>query len=333
MLEHRPPEQVFLPLKSYAGRLVTSSNLFGCSPAMEPEALPARIASRIADLIDAGDLPLESHLSTQRLAEQFSVSRTPVREALDLLAKKGVVEQRANRGYFVKAKGRKPDRRGKDKREVVEHKDAPAAYYKLAEDWVRDRIPAEVGELELRDRYGLTKSQLTAVLNRASAEGWIERKAGYGWRLLPVAKTPEALEQIYRFRLIVEPAGLLEPTFKLERSFVERFSGTFRLMLDGAIETWSPERLYRIGVEFHEELLRMSGNSILHQALRRANSLRRLIEYRVMIDRKRVYDETREHLKLLGILDKGDIVEASFFLRQHLSGALRRKRGGSALDN
>jgi DNA-binding GntR family transcriptional regulator len=41
-------------------------------------------------------------LSDRRLATGFSVSRTPVREALTLLQKENYVSQEANRGFFVK---------------------------------------------------------------------------------------------------------------------------------------------------------------------------------------------------------------------------------------
>src|SRR5262249_17438655 len=149
-----------------------------------------------------------------------------------------------------------------------------------------------------RHRYGLTKGQLAVILNRAASEGWVERKAGYGWRILSVAKTPEALEQVYRFRLLVEPAGLLEPTFLLDRPAAERFRSTFLIMLDKAIEVWPADRLHAVGVTFHEEIMKMSGNRLFLQALVRANRFRRLLEYR-SIDRARVYDETREHLELV----------------------------------
>lgn len=48
--------------------------------------------------------------------------------------------------------------------------------------------------------------------------GWVERKEGYGWRFLPVANAPEAFDEIYRFRMAMEPAALLEPSFELDRS-------------------------------------------------------------------------------------------------------------------
>jgi DNA-binding GntR family transcriptional regulator len=289
---------------------------------MAADGLPARIASELMTLISVGDLPSNTHLSTQKLADRFAVSRTPVREALDLLARRGVVEQRPNKGYFIPAHSPKTRRA---ERAAPQPTDAPPVYYRLAEDWFRDVVPAEVTEQFLRERYGLTKGQLSAVLHRAASEGWIERKAGYGWRFLPVAKTPEAIEQIYRLRLVLEPAGLLEPTFRLDRPVVERLKATFTAMLGGGIDTWPADRLQQAGVSFHEELMKMSGNPFFLQALVRANRVRRLGDYRAMIDRKRVYAETTEHLELLDLVLRGEVAEASYRMRHHVGQAIRRK--------
>ena len=68
---------------------------------MDSTGLTSRLAGEITSLILAGDLPVDAKVNTQQLAERFSVSRTPVRAALDLLEEQGVVRQETNRGYFV----------------------------------------------------------------------------------------------------------------------------------------------------------------------------------------------------------------------------------------
>ncbi|MCZ4088819.1 hypothetical protein [Sinorhizobium psoraleae] len=130
----------------------------------------------------------------------------------------------------------------------------------LQKDWLTDRIPAEVTEQMLRERYDLTKSQVNDVLMRASREGWAERKQGYGWRFLPVAKTPEAFEQIYRFRMLIEPAAMLEPEFRLDRKIIEEQRRIQLRMLETDIERLPAERLLHNGALFHEELIKMSNN-------------------------------------------------------------------------
>lgn len=208
--------------------------------------------------------------------------------------------------------------------------DGPRAYYALAEDWVRDAIPEEVTESFLLDRYRIGRSELAAILTRAAAEGWIERKAGYGWRLLPVAKTAAAQEQLYRMRMLLEPAAFLEPTFALDRPTLDRLRNDLTRVAEGANLTWPADRLHGIGVAFHEDLIRMSGNPFLLQAVQRVNRMRRLLEYRSMIDRDRVLQETREHLAILEPLARGDLVETSFRMRMHVGRALDRKRPAQA---
>ncbi len=69
----------------------------------EPSVRPAmQIREQIEQDILLGDLPLGFRLDEQQLANRFRVSRTPVREALQLLIASGLVEHRPNRGAFVR---------------------------------------------------------------------------------------------------------------------------------------------------------------------------------------------------------------------------------------
>ena len=61
-----------------------------------------RVAVQIEQRILAGELRSGDRLPTEReLAEQFQVSRTAVREALKILAQKGLVDMRPGRGTMV----------------------------------------------------------------------------------------------------------------------------------------------------------------------------------------------------------------------------------------
>ncbi len=63
--------------------------------------VPARIAGEIQLLINRGTLSPGVHLGQAELAERFSTSRVPVREALKLLAAQGSLLHDPNRGFFV----------------------------------------------------------------------------------------------------------------------------------------------------------------------------------------------------------------------------------------
>lgn len=288
---------------------------------MSSSDLATRISNRLANDILTGSVGPGSHVATQQIADRYQVSRTPVRDALVSLAERGLLEHQANRGYFV------PDKIPEDLAQKIaaEGSEEPDIYQQFAEDWLKNRLPEIVTEQSLRQRYDLTKSRLNDIMARAAREGWAERKEGYGWRLLPVAKTSEAFEQIYRFRLAIEPIALLEPGFRIDRKVLDEHRRIQEWMLDVDVSRTPPEQLLANGAAFHEALITMSNNPFFANALERVNRMRRLMEYRARVDRERLLVQCSEHLEIIDLVERGEIVEASYFMRHHLSGALRRK--------
>jgi DNA-binding GntR family transcriptional regulator len=59
----------------------------------------------LRDLINQGDLPPGARVPERALCERFGVSRTPLREALKVLAAEGLVELRPNRGARIATLG------------------------------------------------------------------------------------------------------------------------------------------------------------------------------------------------------------------------------------
>jgi DNA-binding GntR family transcriptional regulator len=64
-----------------------------------------QIASRIEQLVFAGEFQDGDRLDELKLAEQFHVSRTPIREALQVLVASGMAEQIPRRGVFIRQPG------------------------------------------------------------------------------------------------------------------------------------------------------------------------------------------------------------------------------------
>ncbi|MCA3596198.1 MAG: GntR family transcriptional regulator [Methylobacterium sp.] len=61
------------------------------------------VAERIRDLIRSGELEPNSRVNELELAERFGISRTPLREAIKILATEGMLELLPNRGARVAA--------------------------------------------------------------------------------------------------------------------------------------------------------------------------------------------------------------------------------------
>ncbi|MGO4855340.1 GntR family transcriptional regulator [Phaeovulum sp. W22_SRMD_FR3] len=283
--------------------------------------LSGKISTRLAQDIVAGDIALGAHIRTQQVANRYNVSRTPVREALILLEQMGFLVHHPNRGYFV-AETIPSEAVDELVAQATQERDI---YQNFAEDWLTDRLPDVVTEQALRQRYSLTKAGVLEILARATREGWAERREGYGWHLLPVAKTAEAFDEIYRFRMAIEPAAMLEPSFEINRTAIAELRRTQERMIEGGVASMPQERLLSNGSDFHEELIRMSNNPFFFSALQRVNRMRRLMEYRAKINRERLLEQCGEHLEILSLLERGEIAEASYFMRRHLGGALKRK--------
>lgn len=66
-----------------------------------PTALYQEVAERLRQRIFAHELTPGMWIDEQKLAEQYGISRTPLREALKVLASEGLVELRPRRGCYV----------------------------------------------------------------------------------------------------------------------------------------------------------------------------------------------------------------------------------------
>jgi DNA-binding GntR family transcriptional regulator len=281
------------------------------------------IPLQIIDLIKTEEMIPGAHLPAQMLADKLRVSRSPINQALDYLEEKGVLERKNNRGYFIAQQIKDSIVKKIEKVEFNQFDVVLSIYFQISEDRLKNRLPNEISETLIKQKYKLTSSQTTAVLNRISQEGWIQKKPGYGWEFTPMLTTPESLLQSYRLRLALEPAALLEPGYKISKKVLNECRSAEMHLLEGGIETDTALQLHDRGVRFHEAIIEASGNTFFIDAIQRVNKLRRLISYRSMKDRKRYEEHCHQHLEILDLLEKGQNKEAAAVLYQHLNSTLK----------
>jgi DNA-binding GntR family transcriptional regulator len=98
----------------------------------------------------------------QELAGELRVSRTPVRAALRLLARHGVVEARPNRGFFLTRDGtRLTSLRLEPPTTVGEQ-----LYANVLRDRVMGRLPEAVTAFGITARYAVSRLAVERVLAR-----------------------------------------------------------------------------------------------------------------------------------------------------------------------
>ena len=278
--------------------------------------LASQMTARILDYIRVNDLEADQHLPSQTLADALRVSRAPINAALQILEDMKVVRSEPNRGFFLVKSARELP-------ETVETDEEPEDewYFAIAEDRLSGKLPERVSESELMRRYGLSRTRLLKVLTKIADEGWIERLPGNGWAFGQLLTSRESYQQGYQLRIALEPQALMLPSFAVDRTAFAAARERQQWMLDGGYKRASRAEIFAANNDFHEMLMTCGGNPFFLDAVKRVNRLRRLVEYRITVDRSRLPQQCREHLNILDLLENGLRQEAADFLRVHISGA------------
>jgi DNA-binding GntR family transcriptional regulator len=281
--------------------------------------LATQMTARILDYIRSNDLQADEHLPSQTLADALRVSRAPINAALQILEGFKIVRSEPNRGFFlVKGAADLPDLPDVDDSEVEREDEW---YFAIAEDRLAGKLADRVSESELMRRYGLSRTRLLRILTKIADEGWIERLPGNGWAFGALLTSRDSYQQGYQLRAALEPQALLLPSFEIDRAAFDAARERQQWLLDGAYKRASRSEVFAANAEFHEMLMTCSRNAFFLDAVKRVNRLRRLVEYRITVDRSRLPIQCSEHLNILTLLEKGMRQEAADFLRVHISGA------------
>src|SRR5262245_37674628 len=207
-------------------------------PIGSPESFKSRAYTALKDAIVSMDVYRsrdDIRLDERRLAQDFGISRTPVREAMAQLEREGFVRSVPRRGIYVVRKTRK---------EVIE--------------------------------------MITAW---AALEGMAAR-------------------------LITENAGddAIASLRKMCTTFVD---GQVRAHLDEYSE---------VNIEFHQTIIRMSGNRVLIDLAENLFTHMRMIRRKTIGERDRVDRSIRDHMHIIEALEARDTARAEALVRDHALG-------------
>lgn len=286
----------------------------------------AILAARIADgSIAPGTVLLES-----RLAEEFGISRAPVRQALFRLAAEGLVARTDAHGYRVVANP--PHRResGASAGPAGPVRLAPAATWQRIYDEIEAEIVARtsfatwrVVESDMARHYGVSRTVARDVIARLHQRGVVRKDERSRWYARGL--TPDYVAELYEMRRVLEPAALLSAAESVPPTLISEM----RRHLEDVLA--HPERidgrvLDELEAELHGELLGHCGNRTLMEALRHYQSL--LIAHRFLYAwAPRLFPVEPflpEHLEIVDRLADSRPMEAAAALERHLRVSLDR---------
>lgn len=138
---------------------------------LTPRALYEEVAELLRQRIFSRELEPGSWIDELKLAEEYGISRTPLREALKVLATEGLVTMKVRRGAYVTE---------------VSERDLADVYHLLAllESDAAGVVAARATEAQLKELQGLHRELEKAVAQR---ERFFEINEAFHMRLLEIA--------------------------------------------------------------------------------------------------------------------------------------------------
>ncbi len=272
------------------------------------------LARRILELLRRDQAAVGDRLRESQLASRMGVSRSPVRNALALLADLGVVVHQPHHGYRLLADITEPTL------EMINLPPTPEErlYRIIASERFANLIPEQVSVSDMVRRYDSDRATINRVLARMTEEGLVERAPGRGWIFGPALNDAGAYAESYRFRVVLEPAALLEQNFRVDEPRFREIRARHAELIAGGVRSEPINAIFETDAAFHETLADCSHNRFIAQAIRQQTRLRRLSEYENYSDRGRLEQSCHEHLAILDAVEVGNRTRAAELMRRHI---------------
>ncbi len=281
--------------------------------------LQQELLFKMVSQFKAHDLKAGSSLKESLLAQTFEVSRTPVRTVLQHLCERGICKAVPYKGFVLLV-----DAVAIEAIDDLSSQQSRAdeLYLRLLIDLFFGDMAASFSEKELQQRYDANRGEIQQVLRLLENDAIVRRSPGYKWQLDGVLNTLERHTESYRCRLIFEPAGLLEPSWKLDREAFECCRDKHQQAIANP-QSVNASQLFNLSANFHELLAACSGNRFLLGIMQQHNRLRKATDLVSMHLQSSVSKACQRRLDIIDLVLAGNNQAAAKKLLQLLENDIR----------
>jgi len=282
--------------------------------ARRPRTNHLDLAQRILDVARQRGFGPGAHLPEQQIASLCNVSRTPVRAALRLLTEQGVVRWEAETGYRLAV--------DLAAQAAIARELPVTEEDELTEAILRDRSARRLDQTVtvggLMKRYNSERKTVLKALQRLTEENLLDRAPGQSWLFRRAPDDPEAQGESYEFRLLLEPAAIVAPGFRLDGARAAALRQGMEALAALPDAAFDGREFQRLDIEFHGMIADGAGNRFVTDALSDHLRLRRLPGTYAGVNVFRLKQSLREHLTILDHLESRQYEVAADLLRVHL---------------
>jgi len=184
-------------------------------------------------------------------------------------------------------------------------------------DIYRSRSDIRLDERKLAQDFGVSRTPVREAMAQLEREGFVRAVPRRG--IFVVRKTKrEVLEMITAWAALESMAARLitqnartEQIAKLREMFATFVGGELRAHLDEYSE---------VNIEFHQTIIRMSGNSVLIKLAENLFTHMRMIRMKTIGEQDRADRSIRDHMHIIEALEARDTDRAEELVRNHALG-------------
>jgi DNA-binding GntR family transcriptional regulator len=207
---------------------------------LSPRALYEEVAELIRERIFKRELEPGSWIDELKIAEHYGISRTPLREALKVLAAEGLVTMKVRRGAYVTE---------------VNEKDLSDVYHLLSllESDAASVVATRASDAELAELQALHNQLETAASpGRQDREAFFETNEHFHMRLLEIADNRWRMQMVADLRKVMKlnrhhslfKSGRIEESLKEHQAIMAALSAR-----DGTATLQRMQEHFRNGLE------------------------------------------------------------------------------------
>ncbi|WP_029074738.1 GntR family transcriptional regulator [Kaistia adipata] len=289
----------------------------------------ASITERLRRGIESGGLPEGAVLLEGPLASIFGSSRSPVKQALQLLEEEGLLSRFDGRGLLV-GTGDVP-KRIKISADMLDMEAGAApppkhfAWQSLYYDFEREVILRSVfgrfrvNELALARHFDVGRTVARDLLIHAQQVGIVAKGEKSHWWIIPLDEA--RFHDLYELRMLLEPAALGAAIGKIPPDVLAAMIAHLEAGLRGEVDgDAGSAELDVLEEELHIGCLAYGGNPEIVEALKRTRCI--LVSgkhLQVALQREPFFDSfMEEHLEIMRAIGRQDVATAKHLLWQHL---------------
>jgi DNA-binding GntR family transcriptional regulator len=184
-------------------------------------------------------------------------------------------------------------------------------------DVYRSRQDIRLDERQLAQDFGISRTPVREAMAQLEREGFVRSVPRRGIYVVRKTKT-EVIEMITAWaalesmaaRLITEHASS-EQIAGLRKMFATFENGAVRAHLDEYSE---------VNIEFHQSIIRLSGNSVLISLAENLFTHMRMIRRKTIVEKDRADRSIRDHMNIIEALEARDTARAEELVRNHALG-------------